>query len=161
MVTNTYSRSFRVYDGCPDEEYCGNSDTLFFISAGSLVNLTCRAFFGYSRDVSPLIYWMKGEKFIEDLDESRIQESEIKWDNFSVQSDPLSLKWYAVAHLNTLTCVLEAVFRYALILAFYEILDAKWKQRPTMRVELCSVSILAPVPSWHLISPGYDASCNV
>uniref|UniRef100_A0A8C4VSR7 Interleukin 1 receptor accessory protein like 1 n=1 Tax=Gopherus evgoodei TaxID=1825980 RepID=A0A8C4VSR7_9SAUR len=34
-------------------------------------NLTCRAFFGYSGDVSPLIYWMKGEKFIEDLDENR------------------------------------------------------------------------------------------
>ncbi|GAA6084852.1 interleukin-1 receptor accessory protein-like 1-B isoform X1 [Tachysurus ichikawai] len=51
----------------------GNSN-----SARSLVNLTCRAFFGYSGDVSPLIYWMKGEKFIEDLDESRIRESEIK-----------------------------------------------------------------------------------
>lgn len=45
---------------------------------GSPVNLTCRAFFGYSGDVSPLIYWMKGEKFIEDLDEERIQESDIK-----------------------------------------------------------------------------------
>ncbi|KAI3365957.1 hypothetical protein L3Q82_009790 [Scortum barcoo] len=46
--------------------------------AGSPVNLTCRAFFGYSGDVSPLIYWMKGEKFIEDLDEERVQESDIK-----------------------------------------------------------------------------------
>ncbi|XP_028835279.1 interleukin-1 receptor accessory protein-like 1-B isoform X2 [Denticeps clupeoides] len=45
---------------------------------GSPVNLTCRAFFGYSGDVSPLIYWMKGEKFIEDLDESRVRESDIK-----------------------------------------------------------------------------------
>ncbi|XP_036396666.1 interleukin-1 receptor accessory protein-like 1 [Megalops cyprinoides] len=45
---------------------------------GGPVNLTCRAFFGYSGDVSPLIYWMKGEKFIEDLDESRVQESDIK-----------------------------------------------------------------------------------
>lgn len=45
---------------------------------GSPVNLTCRAFFGYSGDVSPLIYWMKGEKFIEDLDEERVQESDIK-----------------------------------------------------------------------------------
>lgn len=78
MVTNTYSRSFHVRHGCPADQYCDNSDTLFFISAGSLVNLTCRAFFGYSGDVSPLIYWMKGEKFIEDLDESRIRESEIK-----------------------------------------------------------------------------------
>ena len=48
------------------------------VFAGSALNLTCRAFFGYSGDVSPLIYWMKGEKFIEDLDEERVQESEIK-----------------------------------------------------------------------------------
>jgi len=46
--------------------------------AGSALNLTCRAFFGYSGDVSPLVYWMKGDKFIEDLDEERIQESDIK-----------------------------------------------------------------------------------
>ncbi|XP_073772058.1 interleukin-1 receptor accessory protein-like 1-B isoform X4 [Danio rerio] len=48
------------------------------LQLGGPVNLTCRAFFGYSGDVSPLIYWMKGEKFIEDLDETRIRESEIK-----------------------------------------------------------------------------------
>ncbi|XP_051966989.1 interleukin-1 receptor accessory protein-like 1-B [Xyrauchen texanus] len=48
------------------------------LQLGSAVNLTCRAFFGYSGDASPLIYWMKGEKFIEDLDESRIRESDIK-----------------------------------------------------------------------------------
>uniref|UniRef100_A0A8D0AV26 Interleukin 1 receptor accessory protein-like 1b n=1 Tax=Sander lucioperca TaxID=283035 RepID=A0A8D0AV26_SANLU len=48
------------------------------MAIGSPVNLTCRAFFGYSGDVSPLIYWMKGEKFIEDLDEERVQESDIK-----------------------------------------------------------------------------------
>ncbi|XP_068921765.1 interleukin-1 receptor accessory protein-like 1 [Petaurus breviceps papuanus] len=45
---------------------------------GNLANLTCRAFFGYSGDVSPLIYWMKGEKFIEDLDENRVWESDIR-----------------------------------------------------------------------------------
>ncbi|KAL2087526.1 hypothetical protein ACEWY4_016354 [Coilia grayii] len=44
----------------------------------SLVNLTCRAFFGYSGDASPQIYWMKGEKFIEDLDEKHVRESEMK-----------------------------------------------------------------------------------
>ncbi|XP_009945121.1 PREDICTED: interleukin-1 receptor accessory protein-like 1 [Leptosomus discolor] len=44
----------------------------------SSANLTCRAFFGYSGDVSPLIYWMKGEKFIEDLDDSRVWESDIR-----------------------------------------------------------------------------------
>ncbi|XP_058885171.1 interleukin-1 receptor accessory protein-like 1 isoform X1 [Acipenser ruthenus] len=48
------------------------------VQIGSPANLTCRAFFGYSGDVSPLIYWMKGEKFIEDLDESRVRESDIR-----------------------------------------------------------------------------------
>ncbi|XP_013869326.1 interleukin-1 receptor accessory protein-like 1 isoform X2 [Austrofundulus limnaeus] len=48
------------------------------MALGSPVNLTCRAFFGYSGDASPLIYWMKGDKFIEDLDEERVQESDIK-----------------------------------------------------------------------------------
>ncbi|XP_067243124.1 interleukin-1 receptor accessory protein-like 1-B [Chanodichthys erythropterus] len=55
-----------------------NKMSVMEMQLGSPVNLTCRAFFGYSGDVSPLIYWMKGEKFIEDLDESRIRESEIK-----------------------------------------------------------------------------------
>uniref|UniRef100_A0A8C7G457 Interleukin 1 receptor accessory protein like 1 n=1 Tax=Oncorhynchus kisutch TaxID=8019 RepID=A0A8C7G457_ONCKI len=45
---------------------------------GSQVNLTCRAFFGFAGEVSPLIYWMKGEKFIEDLDVERFRESDIK-----------------------------------------------------------------------------------
>lgn len=45
---------------------------------GSSANLTCRAFFGYSGDVSPIIYWMKGEKFIEDLDEHRVRESDFR-----------------------------------------------------------------------------------
>ncbi|XP_073701700.1 interleukin-1 receptor accessory protein-like 1-A isoform X1 [Garra rufa] len=48
------------------------------VQLGSMLNLTCRAFFGYSGDISPLVYWMKGEKFIEDMDQSRIRESEIK-----------------------------------------------------------------------------------
>uniref|UniRef100_A0A8C4ZCY9 Interleukin 1 receptor accessory protein-like 1 n=1 Tax=Gadus morhua TaxID=8049 RepID=A0A8C4ZCY9_GADMO len=55
-----------------------NQVSIMEMTIGSPVNLTCRAFFGYSGDVSPLIYWMKGEKFIEDLDEERIQESDIK-----------------------------------------------------------------------------------
>ncbi|XP_030642289.1 interleukin-1 receptor accessory protein-like 1-A [Chanos chanos] len=45
---------------------------------GRAVNLTCRAFFGYNGDVTPLVYWMKGEKFIEDMDLTRVRESEIK-----------------------------------------------------------------------------------
>uniref|UniRef100_A0A8C9Y624 Interleukin 1 receptor accessory protein-like 1a n=1 Tax=Sander lucioperca TaxID=283035 RepID=A0A8C9Y624_SANLU len=58
----------------PSENKISNME----LQLGSVLNLTCRAFFGYSGDVSPLIYWMKGEKFIEDLDEERIQESDIK-----------------------------------------------------------------------------------
>ncbi|XP_071018065.1 interleukin-1 receptor accessory protein-like 1 [Oncorhynchus clarkii lewisi] len=48
------------------------------LQLGSQVNLTCRAFFGFAGEVSPLIYWMKGEKFIEDLDVERFRESDIK-----------------------------------------------------------------------------------
>ncbi|XP_076857521.1 interleukin-1 receptor accessory protein-like 1-A isoform X2 [Brachyhypopomus gauderio] len=48
------------------------------LQMGAAVNLTCRAFFGYSGDVSPLVYWMKGEKFIEDMDQSRIRESDMR-----------------------------------------------------------------------------------
>ncbi|XP_076828428.1 interleukin-1 receptor accessory protein-like 1-B isoform X3 [Brachyhypopomus gauderio] len=55
-----------------------NRMSVMEMQLGSSVNLTCRAFFGYSGDASPLIYWMKGEKFIEDLDESHVRESEIK-----------------------------------------------------------------------------------
>ncbi|KAM8871632.1 interleukin-1 receptor accessory protein-like 1 isoform X1 [Synchiropus splendidus] len=55
-----------------------NQMSIIEVALGGPVNLTCRAFFGYSGDVSPLIYWMKGERFIEDLDEERVQESDIK-----------------------------------------------------------------------------------
>ncbi|XP_015219526.1 interleukin-1 receptor accessory protein-like 1-A isoform X1 [Lepisosteus oculatus] len=55
-----------------------NKMNILEVQIGSPANLTCRAFFGYSGDVSPLIYWMKGEKFIEDLDESRVRESDIR-----------------------------------------------------------------------------------
>ncbi|XP_068612298.1 interleukin-1 receptor accessory protein-like 1-B [Brachionichthys hirsutus] len=55
-----------------------NQMSVIEMAIGSPLNLTCRAFFGYSGDVSPLIYWMKGDKFIEDLDEERVQESDIK-----------------------------------------------------------------------------------
>nr|XP_057938049.1 interleukin-1 receptor accessory protein-like 1-A [Doryrhamphus excisus]XP_057938050.1 interleukin-1 receptor accessory protein-like 1-A [Doryrhamphus excisus] len=58
----------------PSENKINNME----LQLGGALNLTCRAFFGYSGDVSPLIYWMKGDKFIEDLDEERVQETEIK-----------------------------------------------------------------------------------
>lgn len=52
--------------------------TVIELALGSPVNLTCRAFFGYSGDVSPLIYWMKADKYIEDLDDERVQETDLK-----------------------------------------------------------------------------------
>ncbi|KAJ8253486.1 hypothetical protein GJAV_G00213480 [Gymnothorax javanicus] len=54
-----------VDTACPAVHACGP------------VNLTCRAFFGYN-GLDPNLYWMKGEKFIEDLDGERVQESDIK-----------------------------------------------------------------------------------
>ncbi|KAI2658904.1 Interleukin-1 receptor accessory protein-like 1-B [Labeo rohita] len=79
--------------------------------SGSPVNLTCRAFFGYSGDVSPLIYWMKGEKFIEDLDESRIRESEIKTirEHLGEQEVSISLTIDAVeeSDLGNYSCYVE------------------------------------------------------
>lgn len=55
-----------------------NQMTVIETAIGSPINLTCRAFFGYSGDVSPLIYWMKGDKYIEDLDDERVQETDLK-----------------------------------------------------------------------------------
>ncbi|KAA8587959.1 hypothetical protein FQN60_001153 [Etheostoma spectabile] len=78
-LPRTVNKKGRLAEGRGDESEGTNylfSKALIF--TGSALNLTCRAFFGYSGDVSPLIYWMKGEKFIEDLDEERIQESDIK-----------------------------------------------------------------------------------
>uniref|UniRef100_A0A672LSB5 Interleukin 1 receptor accessory protein-like 1b n=1 Tax=Sinocyclocheilus grahami TaxID=75366 RepID=A0A672LSB5_SINGR len=78
---------------------------------GSPVNLTCRAFFGYSGDASPLIYWMKGEKFIEDLDESRIGESDIKItrEHLGEQEVSISLTIDAVedSDLGNYSCYVE------------------------------------------------------
>ncbi|MFT7810189.1 hypothetical protein Z043-108976 [Arapaima gigas] len=41
------------------------------------LSLNCRAFFGYSGESRPIIYWMKGEKFVEEL-EGHIKESEVR-----------------------------------------------------------------------------------
>uniref|UniRef100_A0A672LLE2 Interleukin 1 receptor accessory protein-like 1b n=1 Tax=Sinocyclocheilus grahami TaxID=75366 RepID=A0A672LLE2_SINGR len=81
------------------------------LTISSPVNLTCRAFFGYSGDASPLIYWMKGEKFIEDLDESRIGESDIKItrEHLGEQEVSISLTIDAVedSDLGNYSCYVE------------------------------------------------------
>ncbi|XP_030627760.1 interleukin-1 receptor accessory protein-like 1 [Chanos chanos] len=88
-----------------------NKMNIMEMQLGSPVNLTCRAFFGYSGDVSPLIYWMKGEKFIEDLDESRIRESDIKTirEHLGEQEVSISLTIDAVEEgdLGNYSCYVE------------------------------------------------------
>uniref|UniRef100_A0A8C9RK04 Interleukin 1 receptor accessory protein like 2 n=1 Tax=Scleropages formosus TaxID=113540 RepID=A0A8C9RK04_SCLFO len=44
---------------------------------GMPFSLDCRAFFGYSGESRPIIYWMKGEKFVEEL-EGHIRESDVR-----------------------------------------------------------------------------------
>uniref|UniRef100_A0A8C9TY06 Interleukin 1 receptor accessory protein like 1 n=1 Tax=Scleropages formosus TaxID=113540 RepID=A0A8C9TY06_SCLFO len=88
-----------------------NQLTAMELQIGGPVNLTCQALFGYSGDVSPLIYWMKGEKFIEDLDESRVQESDIKIlrEHLGEQEVSVSLTIDAVeeADLGNYSCYVE------------------------------------------------------
>ncbi|XP_055033712.2 X-linked interleukin-1 receptor accessory protein-like 2 isoform X1 [Misgurnus anguillicaudatus] len=47
------------------------------VQLGMRLILDCKAFFGYSGDARPIIYWMKGDKFVEEL-EGHIRESEVR-----------------------------------------------------------------------------------
>ncbi|MBN3279363.1 IRPL2 protein, partial [Polyodon spathula] len=47
------------------------------VQLGNPFSLVCRAFFGYSGESRPIIYWMKGDKFVEEL-EGHIKESEVR-----------------------------------------------------------------------------------
>lgn len=51
---------------------------LWLCLTGMRLVLDCRAFFGYSGDSRPIIYWMKGDKFVEEL-EGHIRESEVRY----------------------------------------------------------------------------------
>lgn len=54
---------------------CNNG---MFSVAGMPLSLDCKAFFGYSgENRRPIIYWMKGEKFVEEL-AGHIKESEVR-----------------------------------------------------------------------------------
>ncbi|XP_019901576.1 X-linked interleukin-1 receptor accessory protein-like 2 isoform X3 [Esox lucius] len=46
------------------------------VQPGMPLSLDCKAFFGYSGESRPIIYWMKGEKFVEEL-AGHIKESEV------------------------------------------------------------------------------------
>lgn len=54
------------------------SNSVVFCVAGMSLSLDCKAFFGYSgENRRPIIYWMKGEKFVEEL-AGHIKESEVR-----------------------------------------------------------------------------------
>lgn len=54
-----------------------NLPSLYFFS-GQPLNVACKAFFGFSGESGPMIYWTRGERFIEEL-ENHIKEGEIRY----------------------------------------------------------------------------------
>ncbi|XP_063288024.1 X-linked interleukin-1 receptor accessory protein-like 2 [Pelobates fuscus] len=50
-----------------------NQPSVIDVQLGSPLTVFCRAFFGFTGDNTPQIYWMKGDKFIEEL-ENHIKE---------------------------------------------------------------------------------------
>uniref|UniRef100_UPI00358DFDD3 interleukin-1 receptor accessory protein-like 1 n=1 Tax=Myxine glutinosa TaxID=7769 RepID=UPI00358DFDD3 len=78
-------------------------------TAGQTVSLTCQAYFGYSGGVSPSIYWMKGDSFIEELDPKRIYENETRvlheWLGEQRVALRLVLNSIQVRDLGNYTCI--------------------------------------------------------
>ncbi|XP_019395779.1 PREDICTED: X-linked interleukin-1 receptor accessory protein-like 2 [Crocodylus porosus] len=54
-----------------------NQPTVIDVQLGNPLTIPCKAFFGFSGESRPVIYWMKGEKFIEEL-EGHIREGEAR-----------------------------------------------------------------------------------
>ncbi|XP_046871077.1 X-linked interleukin-1 receptor accessory protein-like 2 [Hypomesus transpacificus] len=80
------------------------------VSAGMPLSLDCKAFFGYSGDSRPIIYWTKGEKFVEEL-AGHIKESQVRVlkEYLGEKEVELSLTFDAVeeADLGNYTCHVE------------------------------------------------------
>uniref|UniRef100_A0A671WVD0 Interleukin 1 receptor accessory protein-like 2 n=1 Tax=Sparus aurata TaxID=8175 RepID=A0A671WVD0_SPAAU len=86
-------------------------DTGIEITPGMPLSLDCKAFFGYSgENRRPIIYWMKGEKFVEEL-AGHIKESEVRIlrEHLGEKEVQLSLMFDAVeeADLANYTCYVE------------------------------------------------------
>ncbi|KAJ8401818.1 hypothetical protein AAFF_G00377890 [Aldrovandia affinis] len=83
-----------------------------FIDAqlGMPLSLDCKAFFGYSGESRPIIYWKKGEKFVEEL-EGHIKESEVRVlrEYLGEKEVELSLTFDAVEEddMGNYTCYVE------------------------------------------------------
>ncbi|XP_075429449.1 X-linked interleukin-1 receptor accessory protein-like 2 isoform X2 [Ascaphus truei] len=54
-----------------------NQPSVIDVQLGTPLGVFCRAFFGFSGESGPMIYWMRGEKFIEEL-ENHIKEGVIR-----------------------------------------------------------------------------------
>uniref|UniRef100_A0A8D0H5Z2 X-linked interleukin-1 receptor accessory protein-like 2 n=1 Tax=Sphenodon punctatus TaxID=8508 RepID=A0A8D0H5Z2_SPHPU len=74
------------------------------------LSIPCKAFFGFSGESGPMIYWMRGEKFIEEL-EGHIREGEIRLlkEHLGEKEVELMLTFDAVeeADLANYTCHVE------------------------------------------------------
>ncbi|KAG5851805.1 hypothetical protein ANANG_G00055680, partial [Anguilla anguilla] len=84
--------------------------SLIDIQLGMPLSLDCRAFFGYSGESRPIIYWMKGEKFVEEL-KGHIRESEVRVlrEYLGEKEVQLSLTFDAVEEgdMGNYTCYVE------------------------------------------------------
>ncbi|XP_055782479.1 X-linked interleukin-1 receptor accessory protein-like 2 isoform X2 [Salvelinus fontinalis] len=80
------------------------------VQPGMPLSLDCKAFFGYSGESRPIIYWMKGEKFVEEL-AGHIKESEVRVlkEYLGEKEVELSLTFDAVEEtdLGNYTCFVE------------------------------------------------------
>ncbi|XP_075911368.1 interleukin-1 receptor accessory protein-like 1-B [Petromyzon marinus] len=81
------------------------------INLGQPLNVTCRALFGYSGAAFPSVYWMRGERFIEELEATRIREGDLQvlHEHLGEKRVSLSLRFDEVCEddLVNFTCVVE------------------------------------------------------
>ncbi|NXH09569.1 IRPL2 protein, partial [Bucco capensis] len=87
-----------------------NQPTVIDVQLGNPLTVGCKAFFGFSGESGPMIYWMKGEKFIEEL-EGHIREGEVRLlrEHLGEKEVELTLIFDAVeeADLANYTCHVE------------------------------------------------------
>ncbi|NXF88484.1 IRPL2 protein, partial [Eubucco bourcierii] len=87
-----------------------NQPTVIDVQLGHPLTVACKAFFGFSGESGPMIYWMKGEKFIEEL-EGHIREGEVRLlrEHLGEKEVELTLIFDAVeeADLANYTCHVE------------------------------------------------------
>ncbi|XP_071613842.1 X-linked interleukin-1 receptor accessory protein-like 2 [Heliangelus exortis] len=87
-----------------------NQPTVIDVQLGKPLTVDCKAFFGFSGESGPMIYWMKGEKFIEEL-EGHIREGEVRLirEHLGEKEVELTLIFDAVeeADLANYTCHVE------------------------------------------------------